>query len=131
MALEIRDIKQEWERVRPGLAHVARVCRTCWSPADVYDACRQGRAVLFMEGSDFCVLQHQTNAAGERELFVWITYAAGNRAQEYYLPQIKEIARKLGAVRLETASPRPGFERRAAATGWKLVTKVYQMEVEP
>jgi hypothetical protein len=96
---------------------------------DVYDACREGRAALFMHGDDFCVLQHQTNPAGELELFIWITYAKGKSAQEYYLPEIKEIARKIGAVRLETASPRPGFERRAKKTGWKLVTKVYQMEV--
>lgn len=129
--LKLTDIRTCWEKIRPGLLEVSRKCNTDWSPADIYDACRQGRAVLFVEGDDFCVLQHQTNYAGERELFIWVTYAGRNRAQEYYLPKIKEIARRLGAVRLETASPRPGFERRAAKVGWKPITRIYQMEVEP
>ena len=107
-----RDIREVWPGVRAGLDAVLEHGGD-WRPEDVYAACVNGDAHLWMsdEGA-FCVLQLQTNPfTRELELFIWAAWTPGHGPLPAYFLQVREIAREAGATLMRMRSTRKGWTR--------------------
>ena len=99
-----------------------------WTPEDVFRMCRDQRAFIFnsTEDSSFAVVKIKKHPpTGETVLFIWIAYGERGK-REQNIDFLKEIARNVGAVRLEMESPRRGFDRDLR---WKRAVTKYTMEV--
>jgi hypothetical protein len=95
---------------------IARICDRYakfvdWDLTTVYSALENQRAILFncTEDDSFAVTKIKYRN-GEKILFIWIAYGK-NGKRERNLVFLKEIARCVGATKLEMESPRKGFER--------------------
>ena len=103
-----------WPRIRDGLLKVIEATSPEWIPEDVYDALRNRRATLLVaEDTEwFIVAQQQPRHTGSC-LMIWVLYAPGDYKKFAGLvyPELEQLAREIGANRLEMHSPRKGWER--------------------
>jgi len=121
-------LKDIWPHVLPRIEAMHRRYANAldWKPDDVFQACWNRTAVMFHSSEDdsFCVVK-QKYRGGELIMFVWIGYSAtGHMKQSTDL--LREIARNIGASRIEMASPRTGFDR---CKGWRRSMTTYSLEV--
>jgi hypothetical protein len=125
-ALKQINIRDVWEEIRPGVETVVARGGGDWRAEDLYAACVNGTAWLWMsEEGDFCVLQLQRNEyRNQLECFVWAAYNRGDI--EAHLQQVGEIAREAGAKRLVMSSARRGWERRPE---WRKLHSTYALEI--
>lgn len=123
------DIRQAWDKVRPGLEeiHSGQDCE--WRPEDVYAFCTTGRASLYLAESDegFAVLRKHANTfTGEVTIFIWAVWGEGDRILERYWPELERIAKGEGASVLKFESKRPGFSR---LEGWEVGFTTYERRI--
>ena len=93
---------------------------------DVYRACADKRAFIFNcdEDDSFAICKVLVRN-DEKILFIWIAYGeCGKRDRNTAF--LKDIARSVGAVKMEMESPRFGFDR---MPGWRRKITTYQAEV--
>ncbi|MBM0511409.1 hypothetical protein [Aeromonas hydrophila] len=86
-------------------------------PAELQDAIRNRVAFLFVRGSDGFVLKPVVEL-GVAGVLVWIGWGEGG-APERHLPEVKRLARLIGARWLRFHSARKGWLRVAPKMGWK------------
>ena len=121
-------LKDIWPVVAPKIAAIIYRYQEYvdWDLTTVYSALENQRAVLFCNDEDdsFAItkVKHRN---GEKILFIWIAYGVHGK-RDRNIGFLKEIARSVGASKLEMESPRRGFERMA---GWKPCLTLYQTEV--
>lgn len=121
------NIRDHWDRIRPGVQCVISLSKADYRPEDVYAACVQGLAALYVDDPGFVILAPQVNVfTGRRELLVWIAWAEGNGLIERYQPEIDDIARREGFEALVCWSNRRGFGR---VPDWREVATVYERSV--
>ena len=123
------DVRDVWEAILPGILAARTKGGGDWRPEDVYAACRNGSAHLWLsdESGAFCVLQLDRNSfTNELELLVWVAYSPGDYPLQAYLEQVRVIAREAGAVRARMFSTRKGWER---VPGWEPAATEYVCEV--
>ena len=121
------NIRDHWDRIRPGVECVIRLSNADYRAEDVYSACVQGLAVLYVDEPGFVILAPQVNVfTGRRELLVWIAYATGGDAIKRYQPEIDALARREGFDALVCWSNRRGF---GDVPGWRKVATVYERSV--
>ncbi len=129
MEPQIMDIRECWEKVKPGLEIIKRRCAADWRVEDVYAKCVAGTWTLFMaDGVDGFLIccQGACPYRNMKILHIECAYYAGDVDPfEVFMPVIETLARQIGALEIEFRSPRTGFERK----GWKVVDRVYRMEV--
>jgi hypothetical protein len=120
------DIRTVWDVIRPRLEVVRARSGGEWRVEDVYAACVNGTAFLWMDdGVDFAVLQlNRADFSQELECFIWAAYNAGDLAA--HTRQVVEIAQEAGATRLVMISARSGWDRRPE---WKKLHSTYAMEI--
>jgi len=119
------DIRQKYDEILPHLLYIRERFNTSWRPEDVYHACRSGKSHLWFAPDAFAIVErYDDEHSAEAVLFVWISHGEG-MAQNKYMAQLEEIARGVGASRIEMESPRRGFER----TGWNAKKITYSREV--
>ncbi|WP_163557594.1 hypothetical protein [Halomonas sp. NO4] len=102
-------IEDHWQAIRPCLDKVQTKAPARWSPDDVYAACVEGRAFLFVCPEGFCILRPL--AGSVTTVQVWIVYGEGDSLITRYEPEIERLAREIGARRLVFTSTRPGYRR--------------------
>jgi hypothetical protein len=125
--LEPANIRECWESIRGGVQCVIALSKADYRPEDVYAACVQGLAFLYVDEPGFVILAPQVNVfTGRRELLVWIAYAEGQGNIEAYQPQIDAIAQREGFATLTCWTARRGF---AKVPGWREVATVYERSV--
>ncbi|MGL6537840.1 hypothetical protein ACSZNU_17790 [Aeromonas hydrophila] len=86
-------------------------------PAELQDAIRNRVAFLFVRGSDGFVLKPVVEL-GVAGVLVWVGWGEGG-APERHLPEVKRLARLIGARWLRFHSARKGWLRVAPKMGWK------------
>ncbi len=84
--------------------------------AELHDAIRNRVAFLFVRGDDGFVLKPQAED-GVTGVLVWVGWGDGG-APERHLPEVKHLARLIGARWLRFHSARKGWLRVAPKMGW-------------
>ena len=127
------DIRDQWDRVKPGLYWIHSNLNPEWRPEDIYMAVRMGAATLWMDPQvedGFAILQVKPDAFKDiKALLVWVAYYQGGDGVSEYLPEIEKMARDFGCQRVEFWSPRRGFERLAEKAGYKIANVVYARDI--
>jgi len=120
-------LEDVWPIVKPKIKAIReRYADHCdWHEDDVYLACSQRLAILFNNDEDdsFAVVKIKVRH-DEKILFIWIA-CGENGKRDRNLSFLREIARSVGASRIEMESPRKGFDR---MSGWKRGMTTYSME---
>ena len=83
---------------------------------ELQDAIRNGVAFLFVRGDDGFVLKPIAEN-GVTGVLVWVGWGDGG-APERHLPEVKRLARMIGARWLRFHSSRKGWLRVAPRMGW-------------
>lgn len=125
MPLTAYHIAEVWPFVKDRLETICREQGADFQPEDIYRECETGKAFLYTTDEDdsFAVIRPQWNRyTGENTLYV----IAGWGHQEKHMEKLMELARGVGATKIEMRSKRRGFER----TGWSLDYISYSREVE-
>ena len=89
--------------------------------ADVYKACDQGEAFLFMDGESFTILKPIVEQ-GLSKLLVWVAYSKVGNAYEQFMPFIEERAKELQVDEIEFWTALETMNRFVRSKGW---TKKY------
>ena len=98
------------------LHKIAAKCGEPGLPKDIYDACHNEQAFLFVRGDDGFVLRPQT-VGGELQVLVWAAWG-GAGAIDRNIDEVKHLARKIGSRELVFHSVRKGWLRVAPRFGW-------------
>ncbi|WP_017411432.1 hypothetical protein [Aeromonas salmonicida] len=85
-------------------------------PSELQDAIRNRVAFLFVRGDDGFVLKPACER-GTTGVLVWVGWGDGG-APERHLPEVKRLARLIGARWLRFHSARKGWLRVAPKMGW-------------
>lgn len=85
-------------------------------PSNIASACRQKQAFLFVRGGDGFVLKPVAEQ-GLVGVVIWVGWGDGG-APERHLPEVKLLARMIGARWLRFHSSRKGWLKVAPTMGW-------------
>lgn len=122
--LELKDIRDVWEDIRPGLEYTKNKVGAPWRPEDVYAACVAGVAFLYTGETGFVVAQPKTDPFnGKPELLIWIAFAQGEGNIERFQSAVDALATSNGFSKMTMWTNRPGFER---VPGWTQTAAVYE-----
>ncbi len=117
------ELHSVWAFVKAGLEVVRNRCFERWIPEDVYTALKQGGSQLFVAEDGFIVVTPQKDQfSGEQILFIWAAYGTNALVYEEGEKLITQLAKQIGAKRIQMESPRRGWERR----GFDPVKIVYE-----
>ena len=98
------------------LRKIAAKCGEPDLPDRIYNACLNKQAFLFVRGADGFVLKPQAED-GVIGVLVWVGWGDGG-APERHLPEVKRLARLIGARWLRFHSARKGWLKVAPRMGW-------------
>jgi len=103
-----------------------------FTTADIYLACKQGMATLWITEDGMVVTTGETDIfTGHRTMLIWVAWAwkrgmnLVDKHQEFFSQQAKEF----GFKKLETRSAVPELKEYLLAQGWELNTIVYTRDV--
>ncbi len=102
------------------MTHLARIARDAGNPnliRDLHNAIQTRVAFLFVRGSDGFVLK-PVSEDGITGIVVWVGWGARG-ATERHLPEVKRLARMIGARWLRFHSVRKGWLKVAQRQGWQ------------
>lgn len=107
------------ERTTGKMRHLHRITRDTCNPnlsSELQDAIRNLVAFLFVRGDDGFVLKPQAED-GVIGVLVWVGWG-DDGAPERHLPEVKRLARLIGARWLRFHSARKGWLKVAPRMGW-------------
>lgn len=127
LSLQPVDARVYWDAVKDGLAAVKKKIGAEWIPEDIYARCIAGLSHLYYSPQLFVVLEERVDpVTGDKALFIWAAYGQqGADLHPEYLPELKEIAKNIGATGIEFETTRRGFEKK----GWNVDSITYRLEV--
>jgi uncharacterized protein YmfQ (DUF2313 family) len=125
----VSDIRREWDWVKPGVEEILRNAKTLtYRAEDVYAACVNGQAVLWVTSEGFVVSTTEVdNFTGKKTMLLWLAWAKekGNSLVSRYQSFFERVAREAGYSYLETRSPFLGLMSHLETNGWTVDTVVY------
>lgn len=128
------DIRNHWDRVRPGLEYVKAVCATDWIPEDIFCLCTLNAAELWLAENDndgFLILQEKPlSFESGKALLIWVAYREGGGGAETYMNEIQELARRRGCSKIEVWSPRNGMGRLLERYGFETENIIYTKRID-
>jgi hypothetical protein len=110
------QVRQEWGWIRNGLLEIIGRCQERYSPEDVWVAilgkdAYVWRITLAHDDIGFLVLRQQSDPDGP-VLFIWCVWAEPGALAKHsaeLFERLKEVAHRIGAVRLRMESSRKGW----------------------
>lgn len=121
-----------WSRVRDPLLTLSR--GDGWIPEDIYCACIQGGATLYMidiDGAEvgFLVLRSINDFDGRR-LHIWVLHARSDvDVMTEFSDALDTIGRSIQATRITFGTTRRGWEKVAPRYHFSVRETVYQREI--
>lgn len=103
-----------------------------YTVADVYLACKQGAAKLWVTKDGMVVTTGETDIfTGRRTMLIWVAWARkrGMNLVAVHQEFFRQQARDLGFVKMEVRSAVPELKDYILSQGWKLDTIVYTRDV--
>ena len=127
------SIRLEWDWVKRGIEEIlAEQTQLTFRPEDVYAACLNGEAHLWVAPEGFVITTAEVDEfTGAKTFLLWLAWAK-NRGQSCaikYLPFFAELARENGFKNIETRTPIAALEDYFLAEGWKKDTVIYTREL--
>lgn len=122
--ITVPELYHVWKDVRKGLWAIKDKCKEKWIPEDVYVSLVSGKSQLFLLDNGFVIVYVRKTWDGD-ELFVWCAYSDDGDAIEKYEPDVMELAKKAGAIRIAFESPRNWRNH-----GYTPIATIYVKEVE-
>lgn len=122
-----------WSRVREPLLSLP--CGDGWIPEDIYCACMQGGATLYMidiDGTEvgFLILRSINDFDGRR-LHIWVLHARSDvDVMAEFSAELDSIGRSINAVRITFGTTRRGWEKVAPRYHFSVRETVYQREIK-
>ena len=117
------DLRKHWDRIKEGLQTLHKRFKTTWIDEDVYSSLKTGSASLYVTDDTFVILYPEKMTDG-LALHIWIAYSTNGNAVETYEPQLIEMAKNIGAIRLKLESP-----RNWACKGYEAVATIFHKEI--
>jgi len=128
--LEPVDVREVWEAAEPMISALLEKTPQDSRPVDVYTACFNNNATMFMPDNDdsglLVVSVKENQFTGEIYLFVWMAYHKDSNAQERYSAEIEDIAYKHRCAYIEFESRRRGFQRRG---DWETMNTTFRKRI--
>ena len=125
---QLSDIRDHWPWVKDGIQEILNdQTNLTFIPEDVYAACVNGQAHLWIASGGFVVTTGLTDEfTGQRTLLVWLAWAEekGNDCVVKHFSFFCEQAKEAGYVEIEVRTPKP-FAQRWLDMGWELNHSVY------
>ena len=134
MAFQPCDIRDVWSVVRKGLEIVKESTDQQWIPEDVYSACVNKRAFLYMDRDrtpdGFAIFQSQY-CEFERisKFLIWIVYDPVNGTALNYVDDWENLARDTGHDAVEFVTPLEGVGRLTKKLGYNKVSSLYRKDI--
>ena len=127
------QVREEWVWVKRGVEEIlAEQPQLTFRPEDVYAACLNGEAHLWVAPEGFVITTAEVDEfTGAKTFLLWLAWAK-NRGQSCaikYLPFFAELARENGFKNIETRTPVTALENYFLAEGWKKDTVIYTREL--
>lgn len=127
------QVREEWVWVKRGIEEIlAEQPQLTFRPEDVYAACLNGEAHLWVAPEGFVITTAEVDEfTGAKTFLLWLAWAK-NRGQSCaikYFPFFAELARENGFKNIETRTPIPALEDYFLAEGWKKDTVIYTREL--
>ena len=127
------QVREEWVWVKRGIEEIlAEQPQLTFRPEDVYAACLNGEAHLWVAPEGFVITTAEVDEfTGAKTFLLWLAWAK-NRGQSCaikYLPFFAELARENGFKNIETRTPIAALEDYFLAEGWKKDTVIYTREL--
>jgi hypothetical protein len=116
-SLRLADVREEWDWLSPIIDRMKGKLTQQWRREDVYAALRYDQSRLFVstinpQKAFFVVMVKFDEFTCKPYLFVWLGYCADNCGNEFYYPDLRQIAKDFNCETIQFSSPRQGWERR-------------------
>lgn len=130
-----QEINHYWDEVRFGLMEIKNKCDgVFYKPEDVYFDIKTDNSKLLIatknnEYAGFALLQEKRFPDGIG-LHIWMMHSIQNRGDFLVnlFEIIKQIAEKMGAIRISFASSRNGWLKKIKSIGYKQAQTIYSFE---
>jgi hypothetical protein len=127
------NIRAEWVWVKRGIEEIlAEQPQLTFRPEDVYAACLNGEAQLWVAPEGFAITTSEIDEfTGDRTLLFWLSWTRerGQSCAIKYMPFFADLARANGFRNLELRTPVSALEDYFLAENWKKDTVVYTREL--
>ena len=103
-----------------------------FTAADVYIACEEGSAALWIAEEGFVISTGETDDfTGDRTFLVWLAWAKerGQNCVIKHYDFFEEVARETGFKNIEVRTPIKKLESYLLDEGWQLDTAIYTREL--
>lgn len=128
MKLQPADIRLKWDWMRPKIEEMFKGTRD--RPEELYAACRYGHACLYVSDDCFAVIEPTLDRnTGETIAFVWAFWCQTGNATERYSPELIEIAKSGGAVRLVGSTAHEALGNHYERQGYARALTTYERSI--
>lgn len=129
----IASIREEWYWVKRGIDEILEEQpRLTFRPEDVYAACLNGDAVLWVAPEGFVIntVEHD-EFSGDKTFLIWLAWAKdrGQSCAIKYYPFFERTAKEYGFNQIETRTPIAALEDYFYDAGWTKETVIYTRDL--
>ena len=126
-------VRDEWGWVKGGIEEIlAEQPQLTFRPEDVYAACLNGEAHLWVAPEGFVITTTEVDEFTEaKTFFVWLTWAKkrGENCGLKYYTFFAQVAKENGFSNIEVRTPIRALENKLVAEGWKKDTVIFTRDV--
>jgi hypothetical protein len=126
--LQLCNFDDYKSQIKPHIEAIAERSNYPSLYSEVEQSFSEQAAFLVMKGSTFAILKPIVEKSAPK-LLVWVTYGKSGREIKTHLPQIKLMARDIGAQSLQFWTNIKGMQRMYPRLGASFVRKQDQFEI--
>ena len=134
MALKLTDIRDVWDVVKTGLSAVRESSCQPWIAEDIYAACVNKQAFLYMDlaasPDGFVVMQSQVCPVSRKQtLLMWVAFDPNDGSAGRFASQCESIAKDSGHSAIEFVTSIEPVGLLSEKFGYEKVSSLYRKEL--
>lgn len=126
--MKLVDIEEIWEYNKDVIDSIISPFRL--SAEDVFNQCKAGQAFCFVVDEGFFIVRPLIGADGKIVLEALIAYGNGENLMNKYTPSLVELAKDIGAVRVEFGTMHDKVGEKSLEAGFKKRETIYELEID-